>query len=82
MEARIEEYDYKGKKWPNVIATKRGWLYPKCAIMAVAHFDSIADDHTGLAPGADDNGSGVAALLEIERVIWISPLPGRLQRVY
>jgi Iap family predicted aminopeptidase len=37
-------------------------------ILLSAHFDSISSDNT-LAPGADDNASGVAALLEIARLI-------------
>ena len=41
--------------------------------MAVAHFDSIADNHQGIAPGADDNATGVAALLEAARVIAQKP---------
>jgi len=34
----------------------------------LAHFDSIADD-SGVAPGADDNASGVAGSLEIARIL-------------
>lgn len=34
----------------------------------MAHFDSIADD-LGVAPGADDNASGVAGSLEIARIL-------------
>lgn len=42
------------------------------AIVIGAHYDSRTDnlaDATGFAPGADDNGSGVAAVLEIARVM-------------
>lgn len=35
----------------------------------LAHFDSISDSPTATAPGADDNASGVAATLEISRVL-------------
>jgi len=58
----------------NVIARKRG-VNPDAMVILGAHWDSI-DDHPGgsyddpeaPAPGADDNGSGVAALLEIARI--------------
>jgi hypothetical protein len=42
------------------------------AIVIGAHYDSRTDDlsdASGFAPGADDNGSGVAAVLEIARVM-------------
>ena len=35
----------------------------------MAHFDTISDAPTTAAPGADDNASGVAASLEIARVL-------------
>ena len=60
------------KQW-NVIATKRGRLFPNKKIVLGAHFDSIAIDRAqsaqDVAPGADDNASGMAALLEIARVM-------------
>lgn len=35
----------------------------------MAHFDTISDAPTTVAPGADDNASGVAASLEIARIL-------------
>lgn len=35
----------------------------------LAHFDSISETPTTVAPGADDNASGVAATLEISRIL-------------
>jgi len=37
------------------------------ALLVTAHYDSISDDPHRLAPGADDNGSGVSACLEVAR---------------
>ncbi len=51
-----------------------------------AHYDSIADRTTGWrsasdpAPGANDNGTGVAGLLEIARVLADEERGGRLRR--
>lgn len=35
----------------------------------MAHLDSISGDRQGRAPGADDNGSGIAVLLELARTL-------------
>lgn len=57
----------------NVVATKPGLLYPDRQIVVSGHFDSISLDRLqgdqDFAPGADDNASGVAAVLEIARLI-------------
>ena len=43
------------------------------------HFDSLAPSQIGqLHPGADDNGSGTAGVLELARIM--APLKGQLQR--
>jgi hypothetical protein len=41
---------------------------PSAIYGVMAHFDTIADD-TNVSPGADDNASGVAASLEIARIL-------------
>jgi hypothetical protein len=56
----------------NVICTKPGKVDPSKYLIICAHYDSrMANlgDTTGAAPGADDNASGVAALLEIARAL-------------
>ncbi|HEU4347681.1 MAG TPA: M20/M25/M40 family metallo-hydrolase, partial [Actinoplanes sp.] len=55
----------------NVIATLRGDVSPDRIYVVTAHLDSRVTDvlnATSDAPGADDDGSGVAALLELARV--------------
>lgn len=47
----------------NVIAVKPGSVYPNREIVVGAHFDAEPG-----SPGADDNGSGTAGVLEIARV--------------
>lgn len=60
------------EQW-NLVAKKPGVLFPEQQIVLGAHYDSISIDRNpedqDLAPGADDNGSGVAALLEIIRIL-------------
>ncbi len=57
----------------NVVATKPGVLYSNRKLVIGAHYDSISldrrPDEQDFAPGADDNASGVASLLEIARVL-------------
>jgi len=56
----------------NVIATIQGNLYPDSLFIVGAHYDAILNPPGNpwiSSPGADDDGSGVASLLEIGRVI-------------
>jgi hypothetical protein len=48
----------------NVMATKVGTVYPNHYVIIGAHRDAV----TG-SPGADDNGSGTIAVMEIARVL-------------
>jgi subtilisin-like proprotein convertase family protein len=72
---RFEEYGYTTELQyfddsigSNVVATKTGTLYPEEIYVIGAHFDSNILDSDS-APGADDNASGTAAVLEIARLL-------------
>ncbi len=60
------------EQW-NVVAVKPGVLFPQRHVVLGAHYDSVAldrmPDDQVLAPGADDNGTGTSAVLEIARVL-------------
>jgi hypothetical protein len=58
----------------NVVATLPGTLFPDRQVIVCGHYDSTSDRPTSLAPGADDNASGTAAVLEIARVLAATPL--------
>lgn len=61
---RLIEGEYR-----NVIATRRGRSPGRPAILIGAHYDAY-----GKLPGADDNASGVAVLLELARTLpWERP---------
>ena len=47
----------------NIVTVKHGETLDE-AIVVAAHYDTVRD-----SPGADDNGSGIAALLELARVL-------------
>jgi hypothetical protein len=68
-----------GKRVPqkNVYAVVKGSKRPKEAIVFGAHYDSLNLRGAGpnaVAPGANDNGSGTAAVLEAFRILCKSPM--------
>jgi hypothetical protein len=77
LDVKFEEYTAGGKgqriphlvKLKNVVATLKGTDPDDDRIILIsAHLDSratIDNDSTGFAPGANDDGSGVAAILEL-----------------
>lgn len=76
-DVEIEEFtwntSYDARDQYNVVATIPGSEYPDEYIVIGGHYDSITyKTPYELAPGADDNASGVAAALEIARVLCSS----------
>lgn len=57
-------FNENGREFRNVIATRLGLSHPEQRVMVLAHFDTVAG-----SPGADDNASGVALLLELAEVL-------------
>ncbi len=53
----------------NIIALKQGTTFPDQYYIICAHYDSRSSTPMVRAPGADDNGSGTAAVLEAARVL-------------
>ncbi len=52
----------------NVIATLPGTTRPQDLYIVGAHYDAISEHSSTAAPGAEDNGSGTAAVLEMARI--------------
>ncbi|MDD4677498.1 MAG: M20/M25/M40 family metallo-hydrolase, partial [Candidatus Cloacimonetes bacterium] len=67
----MQEYPHNNTTQYNVIATIPGYLHPDIYIIVGGHYDSISfnSDFFTFAPGADDNASGTAGVLEIARVM-------------
>jgi Zn-dependent M28 family amino/carboxypeptidase len=58
-----QEYETRGVKSANLIIEIPGNSMPDQIVIVGAHYDSVPG-----SPGANDNGSGVASLLEISRL--------------
>jgi len=74
--AKFTEYGYtpeiqsfRNDTGQNIIATKPGLLYPYKYLIISGHYDSHAFADPNFAPGADDNASGTAAMLEAARLL-------------
>ncbi len=83
---RRHGYAWRGNDWDNLVAT-----FPADAslepdephVVVGAHIDSTSEAGAESAPGADDNASGVAALLELARVLGqCDGLEGRVDLVF
>jgi leucyl aminopeptidase len=62
---------HQDRNWKNLILTFPGEdpALMDERVLLVAHLDSISDQEQTLAPGADDNGTGAAGLLEAARLL-------------
>ena len=65
-DAKVELVNHKGTPQPSVALTIRGSKYPEQLVVLGGHLDSI-NQRGGLAPGADDNASGIAVLDDVAR---------------
>lgn len=70
----IQAYQSKGKTVKNLVAELVGYSAPQEIVVVGAHYDSVLG-----SPGANDNGSGVAAMLELAR-LFKDRNPGRTVR--
>ena len=62
-----------GGQTANVIATLKGTVNPELIYVVSSHYDSVA-----IGPGADDDTSGTAALLETARIMAKTPQPATI----
>jgi Zn-dependent M28 family amino/carboxypeptidase len=64
LAVREDSYLLHGKEMSNLVAEIIGASNPGEIVVVGAHYDSISG-----SPGANDNGSGVAAVLELARLL-------------
>lgn len=68
----VQRDQFREDMTPQIVAEFRGLEDPDAIVVVGAHFDSrstMNSSPTQRAPGADDNGSGSAAVLELARII-------------
>ena len=70
-----QAYDVAGVECANLAVTIRGTRDPETIVLAGAHYDTVPG-----SPGADDNASGVAAILELANMLRDAP-PARTLRL-
>jgi hypothetical protein len=77
-EPEYQPFEYRVRNGPsgqtaNVVATLRGTVNPDLVYVVSSHYDSVA-----VGPGADDDTSGTAALLEAARILAGHPQPATI----
>ena len=70
LTVRAQNYEYNGQRVTNLIATDPGTASASTYYVIGAHYDTVAG-----TPGADDNASAVAVMLELAGRLW----PDRLK---
>src|SRR5262249_49653376 len=73
-----QTFEYRIRNGPtgqtaNVVATLKGTTNPELIYVVSSHYDSVA-----IGPGADDDSSGTAALLETARILSRHPQPATI----
>lgn len=63
-EISTQTFTANSQSLQNIIVTKKGTTYPDEYVIVCGHFDSVA-----AGVGANDNGSGVATILELARIL-------------
>lgn len=69
QQVSIDSFSIGDRWFHNIYVDIPGSINPDQNIIFGAHWDSISDEPYENAPGADDNASGTAAVLELARVL-------------
>ena len=76
FQVSTQSFSFRGRTYQNVIAEKKGAVPSHRTLVIGAHYDTVRT-----TPGADDNGSGVAGLLGIARLLKDRTLPRTVRLV-
>src|SRR5690349_10912607 len=64
LQAERQPFEFRGRSYDNVVALQPGTDPARPRVLVGAHYDSVRG-----TPGADDNASGVAGMLEVARLL-------------
>ena len=76
LEVKEDSFQWEGKTHKNILAVKRGKASPDRVVILGAHYDTVPG-----SPGADDNASAIAVLLEVARNIQKISLESTLKLI-
>jgi len=83
LKSERHNYQVRGRKLANLIVEFKGSVHPEKVLIVGAHLDSTAGDpwdSEDRAPGADDDLSGTAALMELAKAL-LHAVPGCTVRI-
>ncbi len=72
LTTQLDPFSISGYTKYNVVAELLGTVHPDSLVLVVAHYDATAgrpSEPEPVSPGADDNGSGTACVLECARIL-------------
>jgi aminopeptidase YwaD len=76
LEVKEDPFQWEGRFYRNVVAEKKGKTFPDRVFILGAHYDTVPG-----SPGADDNASAIAVLLEVARNIQKLPLDSTVKLI-
>jgi Zn-dependent M28 family amino/carboxypeptidase len=76
LEVKEDCFQWEGKSYRNIVAERKGKTAPDRVFILAAHYDTVPG-----SPGADDNASAVAVLLEIARHVRSASLEGTVRLI-
>ena len=65
----LHAFTWSGRTLHNIVVTKQGRRFPTKFVLLIGHYDAISEIPSTLAPGVNDNGSGIALILEVARIL-------------
>jgi hypothetical protein len=76
LDVKEDSFQWEGRSYKNIVAEKKGRTSPDRVLILGAHYDTVLG-----TPGADDNASAVAVLLELARIIQSISLEGTIRLI-
>lgn len=69
IKSEYDSFAFSNYSSRNIIGILPGKIAPEHTVILCAHYDSYSNDKYVLAPGADDNATGTAAVMEMARIM-------------